>query len=160
MAQLTNFRNDVLGPSLENLPQYLKATKYRNPVDSSDGPFQLGHKTDLPVFTWLTRERPELYTALNNYMGGYRQGKVSWMDPGFFPVQNLYEGVEANDVLLVDVGGGLGHDLKELQTKHPQLPGRLILQDLPNVIAQIQNAADRIEAMTYDFFTEQPVKGK
>ena len=92
-------------------------------------------------------------------MGGYRQGKVSWMDPTFYPVESLCQDVHTDDVLLVDVGGGLGQDLKELKTKHPQLPGRLILQDLPKVIAQIQSVTNGIETMAYDFFTEQPVKG-
>ena len=158
-SKLTPVSNDVMGPSLRNLPQYLKATNYRNPTDSSNSPFQSGHKTELPVFTWLSSEHPELYTAFNNYMGGYRQGKISWMEPGFFPVESLYRDVQARDVLLVDVGGGLGHDLKELKAKHPQLPGRLILQDLPQVVAQIQGAIDGIETMAHDFFTEQSVKG-
>lgn len=92
-------------------------------------------------------------------MGGYRKGKASWMDPGFYPTEQLGLAVKADDVLLVDVGGGLGHDLEELKAKHPQLPGRLVLQDRPEVVRQVQHVSKGIELMEHDFFTEQPIKG-
>lgn len=61
-------------------------------------------------------------------------------------------------VLLVDVGGGLVHDLEELKAKYPGLQGRLVLQDQPEVIAQISKASDGIELTAHGFFTPQPVK--
>lgn len=85
------------------------------------------------------------------------------MDPGFFPVrERLIDGAKPDDdaVFLVDIGGSLGHDLEEFRRKHPQVPGRLILQDLPSVLAQIQHVDEKIECMAYDFYTEQPVKGQ
>lgn len=84
------------------------------------------------------------------------------MDSGFFPVQErLIEGAEKTDdaAFLVDIGGSLGHDLEELHRKHPQVPGRLILQDLQSVLVQIQNLDPKIERMAYDFYTENPIKG-
>lgn len=98
-------------------------------------------------------------------MGGYRQGRPSWMDPDFYPVrERLLEGLDGAEdaVLLVDIGGGLGHDLAEFRRKYPRSPGRLILQDVPAVIAQTGTAAGldaTIEPMVYDFHTEQPVVG-
>lgn len=65
-------------------------------------------------------------------MAAYRAGKISWLDPGFYPVnERLIEQFNAKfgDILLVDVGGGLGHDLRELREKYPALPGKLVLQD-------------------------------
>lgn len=85
------------------------------------------------------------------------------MDKGFYPVKERLESgtKEAkNEVFLVDVGGGIGHDLQELKKKHPDLSGRLILQDQPNVIDQIGQSLDGIELTVHDFFTSQPVKGK
>lgn len=95
-------------------------------------------------------------------MSGYRAGKPSWVDPGFYPVEERLtnELKEGNDqVLLVDVGGGVGHDLEELAAKHPDVKkGRLILQDQPSVIDSI--AGDKpFEKTAHDFFKEQPVKG-
>lgn len=86
------------------------------------------------------------------------------MDVGFYPVLSLV--AEANigdqDVLLVDIGGSLGHDLSEFRRKWPQVPGRLILQDLPKVVEQARSMDldPAIELMTHDFFTEQPIKGE
>lgn len=75
-------------------------------------------------------------------MSGYRQGKRSWMDEDFYPVSERLAGNSTPDkdtVLLVDVGGGLGHDLAELKAKHsdinPNVRGRLVLQDKADVIS-------------------------
>ena len=65
-------------------------------------------------------------------MSAYRAGKPSWADPGFYPVtERLFDGFDSSvsDLLPVDVGGGMGHDLVELKEKYPKLPGKLILQD-------------------------------
>lgn len=95
-------------------------------------------------------------------MSGYRAGKPEWLDPGFYPVdERLGEGMRhgADEVLLVDVGGGLGHDLQMLRRKYPRLRGRLVLQDKEEVVGQAGKEAEGWEGMGYDFFTEQPVKG-
>ena len=96
-------------------------------------------------------------------MAGYHQGRPSWMDPGFYPVkERLLGGMTANkgEIAIVDVGGGMGHDLVELKKKHPELVGRFILQDLPQVIEQVPQPLEGIEATVHDFYTEQPVKGR
>lgn len=85
------------------------------------------------------------------------------MDEGFYPLKERLGADTQNDdknpVLLVDVGGGLGHDLEELKVKHPGIRGRLVLQDQPEIIAQIGKASDGIGLTTHDFFTPQSVKG-
>lgn len=96
-------------------------------------------------------------------MGGYSQGRPSWMDTNFFPVkEQLMKGAKGanDDVFLIDIGGSIGHDLAEFARKHPDAPGRLVLQDLPVVLGQIQTLDARIERMPYDFYTEQPLKGQ
>lgn len=82
------------------------------------------------------------------------------MNVGFFPVLDLVTGLKnEDDVLLVDVGGSIGHDLSEFHRKWSQTPGRLVLQDLPDVVDKAVSLPSRIQAMPHDFFTEQPVKG-
>ncbi|VUC38168.1 unnamed protein product [Clonostachys rosea] len=152
---------DVAGPSFRALPEYLKKTSYALPTELTNGPFQHAHKTDLPFFAWLDQNPPYL-EVFNNYMSAYRAGKPSWVDPGFYPIQGrLVDGFEPtlSDIVLVDVGGGLGHDLRELKEKHPSLPGRLVLQDRPEVISSLSSTGETVfEPMSHDFFTEQPVK--
>lgn len=144
------------------MPAYLKKTKYQNPGNNTDGPFQYAHHTKEPFFAWLS-ERAEHFERFVSLMSGYRQGKRSWMDEGFYPVaERLGPDVEYDDkdaVLLVDVGGGLGHDLEELKATYPGLQGRLVLQDQPEVIAQTSKASDGIDLTAHNFFTPQPVKG-
>lgn len=60
---------------------------------------------------------------------------------------------------LVDIGGNLGHDLKLFQEKCPEIPGRLILMDLPETIAGNSLPLEGIEKIDYDFFTPQTVFG-
>ncbi|CAH0020866.1 unnamed protein product [Clonostachys rhizophaga] len=152
---------DVAGRSFRALPEYLKKTSYALPTDLTNGPFQHAHKTDLPFFAWLDQNPPYL-EKFNNYMSAYRAGKPSWLDPGFYPIQErLINGFEPtySDVMLVDVGGGLGHDLRELKEKHPSLPGRLVLQDRPEVISSLASTGETVfDPTSHDFFTEQPVK--
>ena len=66
----------------------------------------------------------------------------------------------ANDILLVDVGGGNGHDLIRFLTKYPSSYGRLILQDLPTLIQNLEGLNPGIQAMGHDFLTPQTIKGQ
>ena len=94
-------------------------------------------------------------------MEGYREGRPPWID--LFPAKEVVcDGDRGtDDVLLIDIGGNLGHDLMTFKNGFPDVTGRLILQDLPNVIATVSpETSGAIETMGYDFFTEQPVKGQ
>jgi hypothetical protein len=63
------------------------------------------------------------------------------------------------DVLLVDIGGGSGHDLMDFHAKHPYVKGGLILQDLPEVVESVKDMPACMEVMVHDFFTPQPIIG-
>ena len=141
---------------------YAAATAYREPNSASDGPYQYAYNTPLNMFAYM-QAHPPMGPQFNHHMGGYRQGRPSWMDEGFFPVrERLVKEARTDDaeaVFIVDIGGSIGHDLAEFARKHPDAPGRLVLQDLPAVLGQIASLDGRIERMEYDFYTEQPVKG-
>ena len=150
----------MAGPSFHALPKYLKSTKYRDPTELTNGPFQFAHQTNLPFFAWLDQNPPYL-SIFNSYMSAYRAGKPIWCDTGFYPVtEHLIDGFDVNqsNVILVDVGGGLGHDLKELKTRYPSLPGQLILQDREEVISTLDPSSTTFQASAHDFFTPQPVQ--
>lgn len=81
-------------------------------------------------------------------------------------MQSVFGGdskASSNDVLMVDVGGSSGHDLVGFRSKHPEIPGRLILQDLPEAISAAKAAGELqglgIEAEEHDFFTPQNITG-
>lgn len=84
------------------------------------------------------------------------------MDKDYYPIQErLIEGSKQGDeaVFLVDVGGGRGHDLEGLKQAHPNIKGKLILQDRPEVVS-LAELSPGLEKMPHDFNTPQPVKGK
>lgn len=126
------------------------------------GPFQYAYDTDKNLFEHL-QANPPYGDLFNLHMAAYRQGRASWMDPQFFPVQEkLVDGADPRKeaVFLVDIGGSIGHDMEEFLTKHPSVPGRLVLQDLPAVLQQINTLDERIEQMEHNFFDEQPIRGR
>lgn len=105
-------------------------------------------------------ERPSRLNAFNDFMEGQRVGRTQWYRG--FPVEESLSD-ESNDldtVLMVDVGGGRGHDLEAFKAAFPQLPGKAIVQDLPFTIDDIKHLAPEVEAMKHNFFDPQPVKGR
>ncbi|PWY82953.1 S-adenosyl-L-methionine-dependent methyltransferase [Aspergillus heteromorphus CBS 117.55] len=150
-------------PAIYALPSFLQKAGYRNPSDITNSAFQLGHQTEAHFFQCAQRS-PTLNKQFNNHMSVYHQGRPSWMDHGFYPVEErLVKGVDIStgDVFLVDIGGSTGHDLCEFRPKWPHVPGCLVLQDLPKVVAAVEkrDLPESIEVMAHDFFMEQPVRG-
>lgn len=160
---LSHVRTACITNGVLALPAQLKKTGYANPTNGKDCGFQRGFNTDLHFFEWLG-QNPAAANQFNNHMSAYHQGRPSWMDIGFFDVPSLFKGVNIGpeDALLVDVGGSVGHDISEFRRKWPDAPGRLVIQDLPPVIAQAKSMSlhPSVELMEHDFFTEEPLKGK
>ena len=92
-----------------------------------------------------------------NVMTAYAASKPSWTD--IYPVQHLVSSLKPGVPLVVDVGGGKGHDLEKLRSTYPNLPpGSLVLQDQASVV-EAASLHGSITTMAHDFFTPQPVKG-
>src|SRR5271154_1582894 len=75
------------------------------------------------------------------------------------PLSGNYISKSPLDTVLVDIGGGVGHDLIAFKQQYPSLPGKRILQEIPVVIESIKGLPAGIDATKHDFFAEQPVKG-
>ncbi|KIW27291.1 hypothetical protein, variant [Cladophialophora immunda] len=139
---------------------------YKSPFDAKDGPYQ--HANDCVGMTtfehWMTD--PAESARFNTFMKGVRGSRPNWYT--WFDVQMLLggggaSGCDAEDeVFMVDVAGGYGHDLDAFLQRHgDQVQGRVILQDLPGVVDAIEpgSISNRIEIQRHDFFTAQPVRG-
>jgi hypothetical protein len=101
---------------------------------------------------------PEQQEAFNRVMAITRLGRgEEWFD--FFPTESRFSSTAPDSPLLVDIGGGLGHDIAAFHKRFPDLPGRLILQDLEPVISNIADLDPKIERQVHNFFNPQPVKG-
>lgn len=106
---------------------------------------------------------PMAKQVYDTYMSGRRAiVKDHWYDA--YPVkekltnETLHGGKD--EVLLVDIAGNTGHDIKSFRDNFSDLPGRLILQDLKETLDIIKDPLERIETMQYDFYTPQPIKGQ
>ena len=143
---------------LVKLPEYFQqAAGYKNPSDINSGPFQFAFNYKGTYFDWL-KSIPEQQETFNRMMAITRIDRgEEWFD--FFPIQERFGSTSPDAPLLVDIGGGLGHDLAAFHARFPSLPGKLILQDQPSVINDIKELDSSITRSIYDFFTPQPVKG-
>jgi hypothetical protein len=117
----------------------------------------------LHFFSYL-KEHPGIAMQFNNHRRAYGMSRARWAAPGCVPVEEvlLKDASHRSDaVFLVDIGGGSGHDISIFREQHPGIPGKLILQDLPDVIDACSSSLPvGIEAMSHDFFNPQPIKGR
>nr|UZP47903.1 putative O-methyltransferase [Cladonia uncialis subsp. uncialis] len=149
-----NHHFDAQLPSWLTLPSFLASTAYMNPSDPSHTSFQLAHGTTLPAFQWAAT-RPHIMHDFALWMSTQRKGQKSWLD--VFPLDaGEDDKAGQNTPLFVDVGGGMGHQCLALKSRHPSLKRRIILQDLPTVLAKA-GPVEGIEHMPHDLWEEQPV---
>ena len=149
--------------SLAYLPDYLAMTGFKS-VNSNPGPFE--HHTgahehrEQGMFEWLM-SNPPMLANWNAFMSGRRTDRKQWHEM-FAADHIILEGASSDDdaVLLVDIGGGEGQDAEAFRAEFSDIPGKVILQDLPKVINNIEELDVRVVRMSHDFFTPQPVKGK
>ncbi|OQE28052.1 hypothetical protein PENFLA_c005G04354 [Penicillium flavigenum] len=159
MEATTRFCFEVGNLCASKAPEFFRKNNNQFPSSAKDTPFQLGFNTNMEYFEWLGHN-PDLAKDFQQWMTLKQKTTLNWVD--WFDIQQLIidgSNSKPEDVLLVDVGGGEGHYLRQFQEKFPETPGRLILQDLPQVVSTIENLPPGIELTPHDFFTPQPVKG-
>ncbi|KAI0197625.1 putative O-methyltransferase [Astrocystis sublimbata] len=147
---------EILMTGAQQSPKYLRNNGYRCPTDPRAGFIQYAFQTDLTTFE-LISTMPDTFRDFNSFMGrevGARKKWLEWYDVS----GRLMHGAKQDVPLLVDVGGGKGHDLVRFLEFHPGAE-RLVLQDLEPVLQSAPNLPDKIEKMPYDIFTMQPIKG-
>ncbi|KAI0387392.1 putative O-methyltransferase [Hypomontagnella monticulosa] len=138
-------------------PKFLREAGHRAPLDPSDGFIQYAFQTKLSTFDFYS-SIPQLQRDFDLCMGNVLGARQNWLD--WFPVEErILDGADKRSPLLVDVGGGKGHDILAFHEKYPRNGGRLILQDLAPAINNVLKVDSSIETMVHNFFTEQPVKG-
>lgn len=162
---LTCISFDVLVSSAMKAPKFLRENGYQAPCEPTDGFIQYANQTKYNVFQYL-QSMPALFQDFNLFMGNTMGAREYWHD--WYDIQGrLTTGFDSskNPALIVDIGGGKGHDLVSFHHAFGRAPkhyeGDLVLQDLPQVLDSIpsEGLSARISKMPYDFFTPQPVKG-
>ncbi|KAK4899973.1 hypothetical protein LTR27_002736 [Elasticomyces elasticus] len=138
---------------------YFRARGYRNPIDKDDSIWRYASGSELHYFDWVFKPgNEEEVEAFLNHMK-FKTLATKWYEA--VPIDQVFGGTcEEDEVLMVDVGGNTGYDILGFHRTHPNVKGRLIVQDLPKSIAAIDKEEIKpVEAMEHDFFTPQPVRG-
>ncbi|KAK7454351.1 hypothetical protein CaCOL14_005526 [Colletotrichum acutatum] len=155
---LTNFYYVTGHRAYGTLPDHLAEKGYKDPSDPADTILRksTGHNGDLWSFL---SENPKIGEMFNIVQKASTNKEPPWMD--MYPHRNLVDGSDPSLPLLVDIGGGIGHDLSRFYKAYPNEGSRLYLEDLQSVISDAKNKAllpDTVKQVEYSFFEPQPVK--
>ena len=121
--------------------------------------FQMAFNTDLDFYSWFARDEVTyVREAFHRFMETNMSELPLWYGVVDFAAE-FGAGLTDTDVAFIDIGGGQGHQAAEFKARLPDVPGRVIHQDLPDVLATAMDTKG-VEKMVYDYRTEQPIKGK
>ncbi|KAJ4303664.1 hypothetical protein N0V90_002565 [Kalmusia sp. IMI 367209] len=140
---------DVTNAINHKLPEFLRNTGYKNPIDKDATAFKYAIGTDLHYFDWLAQ--PGMESQLDDFKAHMEFKTLSkkWFET-VDVAQILGDPQDPDATLLVDIGGSFGHDLIDFHKAFPSMPGKLVLQDLPMTIRNLP---------VHDAFTPQPIVG-
>lgn len=151
---------DLLFPVGGNLVELIRTDRLHMFPEGPNEKSPFEHTFGKPLFEFMS-QNAEQKEAFDDYMAARRHVNApQWFE--IYPAKDRL-GSELKDdkdaALVVDVGGGQGHEISKFQKRFSHLRGRLILQDLPETFTHLDPAPDHVELMSHDFFREQPVKG-
>ncbi|KAI1371719.1 S-adenosyl-L-methionine-dependent methyltransferase [Hypoxylon crocopeplum] len=159
-ADALRFAHKIMGPPVVSLPGLLQSTGYKDPTGVMPTALAKAHNTEKHAYSWLG-ENPWALKLTLAYMKVQFEGR-----PLFFDVLDFQArfGTDStgSTVLFVDIGGSTGSQSLNFRRRYPSLPGRVIIQDRPEVVQKAKSVLDsaaNIELEAYDIFTPQPIKG-
>ncbi|KAL3477781.1 methyltransferase B [Aspergillus californicus] len=149
-----NYIYDIMRPVAAAIPDFLTGeepamTSAHNTV------FQKAFNTQLSIFEWMGHH-PEHFGNLFKLISVWTRHE--WVEA--FPIAEeigSFMGSDAEKVVLVDVGGGTGPQAAIFKQRLPQIPGRVIVQDIAETLVHAQPIAG-IEFMEHDCFMPQPIE--
>ncbi|KAF2771024.1 putative O-methyltransferase [Teratosphaeria nubilosa] len=155
------FMLDVQFRTGSRITDYLRAAQLDRCKTSNQSACQFAFNGK--TFWQLLEESPERKANFDLYMKAARRGgQVQLWHQRYPPAAKLRDETLKKAppaLLMVDVGGGVGGQVGAFRKQYPDLPGRCVLQDLPETIKNNTSPLENVELMAYDFFTPQPLKG-
>ncbi|PYH88929.1 O-methyl transferase B [Aspergillus ellipticus CBS 707.79] len=148
-----NLYYELIFPVMYELPAFLERTGHVNPTDQSHLPMQTAYGWEGDLFAYF-KAFPAKAALFDMHMQVQRDLTTNWARLDAL-IQS--KPARADEILFVDVGGGAGHQCQRFRERFPDLPGRMVLQDLPQVI-QGARSIPGVENMGYNIFTPQPLK--
>ncbi|KAL1856607.1 hypothetical protein Plec18170_003576 [Paecilomyces lecythidis] len=157
-AVSTLMADDFLIPEVKN-HEFLAQDSWENRITVRHNPFTYAHGCEGKTMFEFLSGILDRFTRFNEAMVAQHSDQVII---GIYPfAQELTHDAEDDRATIIDVGGGRGHILRQIKNSCSGVKGKFILQDQAGVAAEAKDELERdgIEAMEYDFFQPQPVKG-
>jgi hypothetical protein len=140
-----------------SIPEYFAANGYQNPTDALDGPFNFAHACKgSTYFEYMARPGNKRLSHAFNQTMEMKKGTEEDDFAVAYPSADRLKNGDPERVLFVDVGGNMGHQVRRFAETYPELKGKLILEDLPQVVEAAKDVPDSIAKVGHDFFTPQP----
>jgi hypothetical protein len=146
----------LAGGCFSRLGEYYATHEEKSPDDPKHNPYSWSQRMEGHDWHEVFTRTPEmLHRASVAFSGKWQSMPVA----GIYPFERLASN-DPERTLIVDVGGAFGASMKELKQAHPELKGKIIVQDQEVVIEAIPKGflPAEIEAQAHDFWTPQPVK--
>jgi hypothetical protein len=99
---------------------------------------------------------PTQAKAFAGFMQAQFLSLPSWLSVLDFDSE-VSKDADPSTFIFVDVGGGSGQQCQALWDKFPNLKGKIVVQDRPEVLEKAITGS-RVDRMSYDYLTKQPVK--
>ncbi|KAL2200645.1 S-adenosyl-L-methionine-dependent methyltransferase [Corynascus similis CBS 632.67] len=159
------FYHELNNPMFRTLPEFIKENGFRNPTDGGQCNLQFWLKQPNTNLFQYIGSNEKLTSHFNDAMECHSKYNLTpWVD--VYPTETVMAAVKEGRPLVVDIGGGKGHDLKKFLSRHGgdednrKLPaGSLVLEDLPEILKEVDVASlsrGEITVRAHDFFTPQP----
>ncbi|GAB1212356.1 hypothetical protein ATERTT37_001494 [Aspergillus terreus] len=145
---------ELIIPVCHKLPETLARTHYANPTDATKVALQDAFDIDGDVWAFF-KAFPKYGAMFDWHMQMQRAALTDWAR--IATMMKERGAARDDEVVFVDIGGGNGHECLRLQAAYPELTGKLVLQDLPEVIARAPEIPG-VENMACDIFKPQPVQ--
>jgi len=153
-----SFSQDLQQPCLANFPAFAAESGYQNPSDVNNCSFQHWKGSGANQFAYIGGN-PVLSKHFNDAMECHsRYNLTAWVE--VYPTDSIVADQKDGRALVVDIGGGKGHDLEKFRAKHSAVPaGSLILHDLPATLDGVTPTKPACVVYPHDFFQPEPVTG-
>ncbi|KAL7755527.1 hypothetical protein ACKLNR_014625 [Fusarium oxysporum f. sp. zingiberi] len=146
---------ETLGPQYQAMPGFFKKTGYKCPTDELKTVFQDAWGTSQHAFAWI-KDHPKNLKFFQDYMALRREPEHTWLS--VYPITEATKDWDPSKPVYVNMGGGVGHQCAQFKRLFPNVPGRVILQDLPYSMERALTTPG-VENMAHNFFEPQPVVG-
>ena len=126
------------------LPAYFKDRNYQNPTGKTQSAFH--YMEGKHYFEWLNQPGNEDRVEYFKQHMRFKTHGRKWFEKSEL-MDEVFGGISwtPHDVRVVDIGGSDGYDLLNFRYAQSEFTGRLVLQDLPNVIESLDRSCSVCE---------------